>query len=87
VSRPVADWRTLLPTLWTVVQGDAPAWVSERTRTHAQRLLAALTADVEGAIETAGSAAAAEAVTAIDRNLISRWRRAKMLARPDDEDA
>ena len=83
MSRPVADWRTLLPTLWTVVQGDAPAWVSERTRTAARRLLAALTADVEGAIEKAGGAAAAEAVTGVDRNLISRWRRAKILRRND----
>jgi hypothetical protein len=81
VSRPVADWRTLLPTLWKVAQGDAPAWVSERTRTHAQRLLTALTADVEGAIEKAGGAAAAEPVTGIDRNLVSRWRRAKILKR------
>jgi len=81
VSRTVADWRTLLPTLWTVAQGEAPAWVSERTRAHAQRLLTALTADVEGAIEKAGSAAAAEAVTAIDRNLISRWRRQGILRR------
>lgn len=78
MSRTVADWRTLLPTLWKVAQGDAPAWVSERTRTHAQRLLAALTADMEGAIEKAGGAAAAEAITGIDRNLISRWRRAKI---------
>ncbi len=81
MSRPVADWRTLLPTLWTVVQGEAPAWVSERTRAHAQRLLTALTADVEGAIEKAGGAAAAEPVTSIDRNLISRWRRQGMLKR------
>lgn len=81
MSRTVADWRTLLPTLWKVAQGDAPAWVSERTRTHAQRLLAALTADMEGAIEKAGGAAAAEAITGIDRNLISRWRRQGMLKR------
>lgn len=82
-GRPVADWRTLLPTLWRVVQSDAPAWVSERTRELAARLLAALTADVEGAIERAGGAAAAEVVTGIDRNLVSRWRRAKILARPE----
>lgn len=81
MSRPVADWRTLLPTLWTVVQGDAPAWVSKDTQAAARSLLAALTADVEGAIEKAGGAAAAEAVTGVDRNLISRWRRAKILRR------
>ena len=81
MSRPISDWRTLLPTLWKVAQGDAPAWVSERTRAHAQRLLAALTADVENAIEKAGGAAAAEPVTGIDRNLISRWRAKKMLRR------
>jgi len=83
VSRPVADWRTLLPTLWTVVQGDTPAWVSERTQAAARRFLAALTADVEGAIAKAGGAAAAEAVTGIDRNIVSRWRRRKILARPE----
>jgi len=87
VSRPISDWRTLLPTLWTTLRADAPAWVSEDTRAHAQRLLTALTADVERAIEKAGSAKAAAAVLGIDANLISRWRRAKMLARPDDEDA
>ena len=81
MSRTVADWRTLLPTLWTVVQGDAPAWVSKDTQAAARSLLAALTADVEGAIEKAGGAAAAEAVTGVDRNLISRWRRAKILRR------
>jgi len=81
VSRPISDWRTLLPTLWTTLRADAPAWVSEDTRAHAQRLLGALTSDVEGAIEKAGGAAAAEAITGIDRNLVSRWRRAKILKR------
>ena len=81
MSRTVADWRTLLPTLWKVAQGDAPAWVSKDTQAAARSLLAALTADVEGAIEKAGGAAAAEPVTSIDRNLISRWRRAKILKR------
>lgn len=80
-GRPVADWRTLLPTLWTTLQGEAPAWVSARTRTLATGLLAALTKDVERAIEAAGSVAAAEAVLGIDRNLVSRWRRAKILKR------
>ena len=83
MSRPVADWRTLLPTLWTTLQGDAPAWVSERTQAAARRLLAALTADVEGAIKKVGSAVAAEAVTGIDRNLVSRWRAKKILRRDD----
>ena len=82
-GRPVADWRTLLPTLWTVVQGDAPAWVSAGARDRAERLLVALTADVEGAIGKAGSAAAAESLLRIDRSLISRWRAKKILRRDD----
>lgn len=79
MSRSRTDWRTLPPALHTALVGESPAWVSARSRQAAERLLAALTADVERAIDEAGTVAAAEPVTGLSPTEVSRWRRRGVL--------
>lgn len=81
MSRPRTDWRTLPPALHTALADDSPAWVSARSRQAAEGLLAALTADVERAIDEAGTVAAAESVTGLSASEVSRWRRRGVLSK------